>query len=76
MPNPSPGRRGEEARGRVAFGAATLLFQTVQLAPAAPRPALPRSLQDSLVDHLDWWMVGTAAASFLAHAVLMLVLRR
>ena len=42
---------------------------------AAARPVLPPSLHDSLIRHLDWWMVGTAAASFTAHAVLMVVLR-
>src|SRR5262249_52293342 len=53
----------EETRGRLALGDVTLLFHLVRVAPPAARPVLPPSLHDSLIRHLDWWMVGTAAAS-------------
>jgi len=58
-------RLDESARGRVAIGGATLLFQFVPAIPDAPRPQLPLSVRD--VGSLDAGILVVAAFSLLVH---------
>jgi hypothetical protein len=60
-------RLTETARGRVTVGDATLLFQLVPQAPAAPRPQLPLSVKQGLVAQIDWPLTVLVALSFLFH---------
>lgn len=58
---------GDDARGRVTIGDATILFQLVARAPSASRPELPLSVMPSLLDSIDWPVATLAAMSFLLH---------
>ncbi len=58
----------ETARGRVRFGALTLLFQFVAAPTAMPRPQLPTALRTSWARGTDWTYNGCLSA-FLVLAV-------
>lgn len=58
---------GEDARGSVCVGDATILFQLVAVAPRAPRPGLPLSVTPSFLATIDWPLATLAAISFLVH---------
>lgn len=57
-----PLRLDDGARGRVALGEVTILFQLVAPPPLRPRPQLPPSVRGRLWANVDW----TLAASFVA----------
>lgn len=60
-------RLDDEARGKISLGDATLLFHFIAPPIAATKPALPLSVRQSLLDHLDWKTTFIAAFSFLFH---------
>jgi TonB family protein len=53
---------GRRARGKLALGEVTVLYQLVTPPPAPPRPRLPPSIRGGLLGRVDW----TLAASFVA----------
>ncbi len=56
-----------DARGRLAIGDATLLFQLVEAPAHAARPMLPLAVQKTFVDSVDWPLTILVAMSFLLH---------
>jgi len=56
-----------DGRGKLTFGATTLLFQVSMAPPAAPRPRLPEGVKNGLFRGMDWPVTVIAAFSFLAH---------
>lgn len=65
----------DKSRGKVVIGDLTVLFQFVAAPPIAARPQLPPSVRGSLIQNLDWMMVGIAAASVVAHFAFVFYLR-
>jgi hypothetical protein len=65
----------EKSRGKVVIGDVTVLFQFVTPPPVQPRPQLPPSVRNSLMQNLDWMLVAVVAASFLAHFGFVIYLR-
>ncbi len=65
----------EKSRGKVIIGDVKVLFQFVAPPPVQPRPQLPASVRSSLMQNLDWMLVGVLAASFLVHVGFMIYLR-
>jgi hypothetical protein len=59
-------RIDDDARGKIAVGEHTVLFQFVAPAPALGKPQLPVSVKSSLGD-VDWRTSVIAAFSFLVH---------
>jgi hypothetical protein len=58
---------GDDARGRIALGEATLLFQFVDAPPPLQKPQLPLAVRGGLADGVDWTTAIVAAFSFLFH---------
>ena len=60
------------ARGKIALGELTLLFQFVSAPPIQPRPQLPHSVRGTFADRIDPRLSVIIAASLAAHFGLML----
>jgi hypothetical protein len=60
-------RLDDEARGKISIGDATLLFHFIAPPITVTKPRLPLSVQQSLLDNLDWKTTFIAAFSFLFH---------
>ncbi|RYE83224.1 MAG: energy transducer TonB, partial [Myxococcales bacterium] len=56
-----------DARGKVAVGDTTFLFQFEAPRPVPSRPQLPASVLSNVGDEIDWTMTIIAAFSFLIH---------
>jgi len=65
----------ERSRGKVVVGDVTVLFQFVTPPPVQPRPQLPPSVRNSLMQNLDWMLVAVVAASFIMHFGFVIYLR-
>lgn len=63
------------ARGKVTLGEIKVMFQEVELAPRAPKPALPPELRSTLADRIDRRVVAFAAASLALHVGVMAAAR-
>ena len=57
----------EDARGKIAVGDVTFLFQFVAPPPVAQKPQLPMSVQSGISSQIDWRLTIIAAFSFLFH---------
>ena len=57
----------DDQRGRIALGEVTVLWQFVAVAPAAPRPELPRTFKSNHFTSMDRLFVTVLAISFLLH---------
>ena len=55
------------ARGKLAIGDVTILFQEIATPPAVPRPRLPASIRGSLADRIDRKLAVIIGASLCAH---------
>ncbi len=64
---PDPIRIDEEARGKITVGGSLILFHFIAPPIAASKPRLPLSVQQTLLDNLDWKTTFIAAFSFLFH---------
>ncbi len=62
---------GDHARGKVAVGELTLLFQFVAEPPVQPRPMLPHSVRGTLADRLEPQLMICLAVSITLHFGLM-----
>ncbi len=60
-------RLGDEARGKVVLGEATLLFQFVAPPPVQARPQLPLAVRGGPTGPVDWGFTTIASFSFLFH---------
>ena len=60
------------ARGKIALGELTLLFQFVSAPPIQPRPQLPHSVRGTFVDRIDPRLSVIVASSLAIHFGLML----
>ena len=58
---------GSEARGKVAVGDSTFLFQFVEPPPPTARPQLPLAVKATLGGQVDWALTMVAAFSFMLH---------
>jgi len=56
----------ENSRGKVAFGATTLLFQFVVPPPVQPRPQLPAAARAGLINDIDWVFTAFMVFSFMS----------
>lgn len=65
----------EHARGKVVIGDVTVLFQFVKAPPIQARPQLPPSVRGSLMQGLDWAMIGVVALSVISHVGLVIYLQ-
>jgi hypothetical protein len=65
----------DRSRGKVVIGDVTVLFQFVAPPPVQPRPQLPPSVRSSLMQNLDWMLVGVMGVSFLIHFGFVIYLR-
>src|SRR5262245_43887742 len=66
---------GDKSRGKIVIGDVKVLFQFVAPPPVQPRPQLPASVRNSLLQNMDWMLVGVLAASFLVHFGFVIYLR-
>ena len=60
-------RLDEDARGKICVGDSLILFHFIAPPITASKPMLPLSVQQTLLDHLDWKTTFIAAFSFLFH---------
>jgi hypothetical protein len=60
-------RLDEEARGKISLGDSLILFHFIAPPISASKPRLPLSVQQTLLDNLDWKTTFIAAFSFLFH---------
>jgi hypothetical protein len=65
----------DKSRGKVVIGDVKVLFQFVAPPPVQPRPQLPASVRNSIIQNMDWMLVGVIAASFLMHFGFVIYLR-
>jgi outer membrane biosynthesis protein TonB len=61
-----------QARGKIALGELTLLFQFVSAPPIQPRPQLPHSVRGTFADRIDPRLSVIVASSLAIHFGLML----
>lgn len=66
---------GDESRGRVRIGDATVLFQFVVPPPLMPRAQLPAAARANLVRNMDWLFASFVALSLIAHGGFVAYLR-
>ncbi len=57
----------EQSRGKIVFGALTVLFQFVAAPPLQPRPRLPASVRGSITDRIEPQLAVILALSMLLH---------
>lgn len=58
------------ARGKLAIGAVTILFQEIATPPATPRPRLPASIRGTFSDRIDRRLAVIIGASLVAHVAI------
>ena len=63
------------ARGKITLGEIKIMFHELELAPRAPRPALPPELRETLAERIDRRVLGFAAASLALHVGVMTAAR-
>ena len=64
-----------DGRGKVVIGDVKVMFHVVDVAPRAPRPALPVELRATLAERVDRRLLIFAAASLAVHVGVMAVAR-